>query len=283
MVTSKSKFICYDIIGMEKALSLLLLFACLPVGQGCSGRISEVRILKIATTTSVENSGLLNVLLPAFEKESGIKIHAISVGTGRALKLAENGDVDIVLVHCPEMEKEFVNKGFGVQRKEVFYNDFVIVGPEKDPARIKNFKKARAAFKKIAKEKSLFISRGDNSGTHKKELSIWGRADLTGKWYLETGQGMGITLNIAYEKGGYCLVDRGTFISYEDRIDLVILLQGDPSLKNIYSIIAVNPAERPYIKYKEADTFTNWVISEKGKFLINGFKINGKRLFHSPG
>ncbi|NOX96806.1 MAG: solute-binding protein, partial [Nitrospirae bacterium] len=175
--------------------------------------------IKMATTTSTENSGLLDVLLPAFEQRYGIRVYAIAVGTGKALKLAENGDVDLVLVHAPRLEKEFVKKGFGIDRTGVFYNDFVVLGPKEDPARVKNLKKVVDVFKKIARGKFTFISRGDNSGTYTKEMDIWKQADISpkGLWYLETGQGMGTTLTIANEKKGYCLSDRGTFLSFEDK------------------------------------------------------------------
>lgn len=239
--------------------------------------------IKMATTTSTENSGLLDVLLPAFEKRYGIRVYAIAVGTGKALKLAENGDVDLVLVHAPEMEKEFVKKGFGINRTGVFYNDFVVVGPKEDPAQVKSLKKVADVFKKIARGKFMFISRGDNSGTHKKELDIWNQANISPQslWYLETGQGMGTTLNIANEKKGYCLVDRGTFISFEDKVELVIISEGDPFLKNPYSVIAVNPARHSHVRYKEARIFIDWLASEEGKNLINGFRKNEKILFHS--
>lgn len=239
--------------------------------------------IKMATTTSTENSGLLDVLLPAFEQKYGIRVYAIAVGTGKALKLAENGDVDIVLVHAPGLEKEFVKKGFGVNRTGVFYNDFVVVGPKEDPARVKNLKKATDVFKKIARGKFTFISRGDNSGTHTKELGIWKQADISpkGLWYRETGQGMGATLTIANEKKGYCLVDRGTFLAFKDKIDLVIVSEGDPFLKNPYSAIAVNPARYPQVKYKKAKIFINWLTSEEAQTLVNGFRKKGKILFHA--
>ena len=239
--------------------------------------------LKMATTTSVENSGLLDVLLPAFEQKSGIKIHPIAVGTGKALKLAENGDVDLILVHCPQLEIEFLKGGFGANRKTIFYNDFVVVGPAQDPARIKNLKSAGEVFKAIAKKGSVFVSRGNDSGTHHKELEIWGQANISpeGSWYIQTGQGMGVTLMIADEKGGYCLVDRGTFISYEDKIDLVILDEGGQSLKNLYSVIAVNPTLYPHIKSTEAKLFIDWISSKEAKVIINGLRKRGKVLFRT--
>jgi len=264
---------------MRKAviIGLFVIFVVSFAGNG------EAASLKMATTTSVEASGLLDVLLPAFEKNTGLTIHAIAVGTGKALKLAENGDVDLVLVHAPELEKEFVRNGFGVDRRELFRNDFVIAGPRNDPARIGHIRDVNAgeAFRRIAAEEFTFASRGDNSGTHRKELDIWRLRQLipAGRWYIETGQGMGATLNIANEKGGYCLVDRATFVAFESKIDLAVAFEGDPVLENIYSVIAVNPARHPYAKYKKAKLFIEWVSSEEGKGFINGFCKNGKQLF----
>jgi len=241
--------------------------------------------IRLATTTSVDNTGLLDALLPLFKKETGISVYAIAVGTGNALRLAENGDVDLILAHAPEAEHEFMENSFGVYRKEVFYNDFIIVGPAEDPAGIGSLGKVSAgeAFRKIAGSKSRFISRGDNSGTHMKELEIWRLANLrpVGQWYMETGQGMMTTLNIANEKGGYCLVDRGTFLTYQDKVDLLILYEGGFFLENTYSLIAVNPEHHPHVKYKEAIAFIGWIISPRVQAVIDNFKKNGKRLFYT--
>lgn len=238
----------------------------------------------MATTTSTENSGLLDVLLPAFKEKFNIEVSAIAVGTGKALKLGENGDVDLVLVHSPEAEHRFVEQGFGVNRREVMYNDFVIIGPAHNPAQIKEGEPASEALKKIAQTTSIFVSRGDESGTHKKEKELWSRTHVAGKvsagWYLETGQGMSATLMIADEKQGYCLVDRGTYIAYEAKINLAILCQGDSSLFNPYGIIAVNPARHPSVKYKEAMTFIEWITSPEGQKMIGEFRKDGQVLFH---
>lgn len=264
---------------MRKAviISLFVMFAVSFAGNG------EAASLKMATTTSVEASGLLDVLLPAFEKDTGLTIHAIAVGTGKALKLAENGDVDLALVHAPELEKEFVENGFGVDRREIFRNDFVIAGPGNDPAGIKRVQgmDAGEVFRRIEAGELTFVSRGDRSGTHQKELGIWKQAQLipVGRWYIETGQGMSATLNIANEKEGYCLVDRATFIAFQDKIDLAVTFEGDPVLKNIYSVIAVNPERHPYAKYKRAKMFIEWVSSGEGKGLVSGFRRNGRQLF----
>lgn len=237
--------------------------------------------LKMATTTSTENSGLLDCLLPPFEEEFGIEVDVIAVGTGKALKLAENGDVDIVFVHSRKAEDEFVEKGFGVNRRNVMYNDFVIVGPPADPAGIGGCA-AVTALEKIFATAFPFSSRGDDSGTHKKEMELWAKTGRKpeGKWYLETGSGMGATLQLADEKLAYTLVDRGTFIAYEGKVDLVILSEGGESLFNPYGIIAVNPSRHPHAEYIRAMTLIGWVTSPQGRNLIAGHRINGKALFH---
>lgn len=236
----------------------------------------------MATTTSTDNSGLLDVLLPAFKKNAGIDVHVIAVGTGKALKYGENGDVDVVFVHARKAEDTFVANGFGVGRKDVMYNDFVILGPAKDPAGIKGCKKATEALAKIAGSKSAFVSRGDESGTHKKEKSLWEDANISpaGKWYILAGQGMGAVLTMANEKQAYTMADRGTSIAFEDKIDLVTLCEGDPKLFNPYGIIAVNPEKHKHVKYKEATEFIEWITSEQGQKIIGAFKKKGKQLFH---
>lgn len=238
--------------------------------------------LRLATTTSTDNSGLLEVLLPPFEKRWGIRVNVIAVGTGKALKLAENGDVDVVLVHNPEAEEEFLRKGFGVNRRIVMYNDFVIVGPPEDPADIRDIEDVREALKRIEARKVLFVSRGDESGTHKKEKSLWREAGIIpqGRWYLEVGQGMGAALQIAEEKRAYCLSDRGTYFAYKDKINLEILFQGDPRLYNPYSIIAVNPARYPRVNYLCAMALIGWVTSREGQRIIAEYKKGGELLFH---
>ncbi len=235
----------------------------------------------MATTTSIENSGLLSVLLPAFEKRFNIKVDVIAVGTGKALKLGENGDVDVLFVHAREAEDRFIRDGFGVNRRNVMYNDFVIVGPKDDPARIRS-NDVLGALKKIAGEKKFFVSRGDESGTHKKEKKLWEAAGMKpqGKWYLETGQGMGATLQIASEKRAYCLVDRGTYIAHSGKIELVILCEGDERFFNPYGIIAVSPKRHPYVNYTYAMTLIGWIISPEAQKIIRKYKKEGKVLFH---
>lgn len=238
--------------------------------------------LRLATTTSTENSGLLAVLVPPFEKRFGIDVDVVAVGTGKALKLGRNGDVDIVLVHAREAEDTFVESGFGVNRRDVMYNDFIIIGPASDPAGIKGATDAAWALAKLVAARATFVSRGDDSGTHKKELSLWKAAGVK-PWagaYLETGQGMGQTLYIADEKRGYCLVDRGTYLAYSGKIDLKVLVEGDKRLYNPYGIIAVNPARHGHAKYLAAMVFIGWVTSVEGQQIIDRFRRNGKRLFH---
>ncbi len=238
-------------------------------------------VLKLATTTSMENTGLLEKLLPPFEKKCGLKVDVLAVGTGKALKLGERGDVDVVMVHAPAAEKKFVSQGYGVNRREVMYNDFVIVGPDNDPAKIKGSKNAIHALAAIAVSGSPFISRGDDSGTHKKERMLWRDAAIVpqGQWYMEAGQGMGQTLIMANEKRAYTLVDRGTYLAYEMKIELPILCEDDKRLHNLYSIIAVNPARHLESNYLGAMALIGWITSQEGQRIIRGFKIGGKALF----
>ena len=239
--------------------------------------------LKMSTTTSTENSGLLKVLLPVFEEKYNVKMSVIAVGTGKALKLGENGDVDVILCHAKAEEIKFVEAGFGVERREIMYNEFQIAGPKSDPAGIKGMTNAAEAFKKIAETQSIFVSRGDNSGTHIKEKEIWAQAGIkpSGKWYLDAGQGMEQTLQIASEKLGYTLTDSATFLAFEDKIELVILMEGDPLLFNLYGIIAVNPKKYPSVNYQMAQNLIDWISSPEAQAIIEGFKIKGKVLFHT--
>jgi tungstate transport system substrate-binding protein len=242
--------------------------------------LSETR-LRMSTTTSTENSGLLKVLLPPFEKANNCKVDVIPVGTGKALKLGENGDVDVVLVHARPAEDKFVAEGYGVDRRDVMYNDYVLVGPKTDPDKVKDVKTAVEAFKRLADGKADFISRGDDSGTNKKEKELWKVAGITpnGKWYVEAGQGMGPVLMMAFERNGYTLTDRGTYYSYEKKIDLPILFQGDKALFNPYGVIAVNPKKHPDINYDLATKFINYITGPEARKIIADFKIEGKQLF----
>ncbi|MFC1717222.1 substrate-binding domain-containing protein [Candidatus Poribacteria bacterium] len=255
-------------------LILVFAFSSLPLA------LVEERI-KMATTTSTENSGLLAVLLPPFEQKFNVRVDVIAVGTGKALRLGENGDVDIVFVHARAAEDKFVNDGYGVNRRDVMYNDFVIIGPKEDPAGIEGMKDVAMALKKVADEKSPFASRGDDSGTHKKEKSLWEAAEIPpeGSWYMETGQGMGATLQIADEKRAYAMTDRGTYIALKGKIDLPILVEGDDRLFNPYGIIAVNPAKHPHVNYEYAIALIGWVTSVKGQKIITDYKKFGQALF----
>ena len=274
---------------MQKYLfSLIFIFGLALTGCGESDRPTQR--LKITTTTSVDNSGLLNILLPAFEKEVNYRVDVIAVGTGKALKLAKNGDIDAVIVHSPPLEEKFVADGFGINRRHIMSNDFFIIGPPDNPAKIEMADPAPDAFQKIARTKSLFLSRGDESGTHQKEKSIWlaspmniggqeTRLEPKGKWYLECGQGMGATLIITNEKNAYCLVDRGTYFAYKKKLGLVILCRGDQRLLNPYSIIAVNPARYPEIKHETVIKLTDWLLSPKIQKMIGEYQQDGETLF----
>jgi tungstate transport system substrate-binding protein len=238
--------------------------------------------LKMSTTTSTENSGLLRVLLPPFEKECKCRVDVISVGTGKALKLAETGDVDVVLVHARKLEDKFVADGYGVNRRDVMYNDFVIIGPASDPARVKQAKTSDRAFKRIADSKSTFISRGDESGTHQKEKEIWAASGVTpeGKWYRSAGQGMGEVIMMATEQHAYTLADRGTYNAFRHgKTDLAILCEGEKGLFNPYSVIAVNPAKFPHVRYNLAMKFIDFITSPEGQKIIANYKVEGDTVF----
>jgi tungstate transport system substrate-binding protein len=237
-----------------------------------------------ASTTSTDNSGLFSYILPMFEKKTGIKVKVVARGTGAAIEMGKRGDADVAFVHAKEQELKAVEEGFFVNRHEVMYNDFVIIGPNNDPANIKGIKSTDEAFKKIAGSSS-FVSRGDNSGTHTKELAIWKKVGIEPKgqkWYLEVGQGMEKTQRIANEKRAYTLTDRGTWLATKDKdkLDMVIVLEGDPVLFNQYGVMAVNPEKHKHVKYKEAMEFVNWLISKEGQQAIGSFKDkNGNQLF----
>ena len=250
------------------------------------GTGTAAEALRMATTTSTQDSGLLDYLAPLLLNEKGIEIRWVSVGTGKALEYGRNGDVDVVLVHDPEAEAKFVAEGSGVNRRQVMYNDFIIVGPASDPAKVKGLS-VTAALKKIAKDGAPFASRADKSGTHMAELRLWKAAGMSEpdkeKWYVQTGQGMLETLMIAGERKGYVFTDRGTFIKYEDarkeQADLVIIVEGDASLKNQYSVMAVNPAKWENIRYDLALQYIDWLISPSTQKAIADFQLLGKQLF----
>lgn len=258
-----------------KKLSLLLLSLI-------SFNVLAIEVLRISTTTSTENSGLLNVLHPVFEEDYNLRLQVIAVGTGKALKLAENGDVDLVLVHAPTAEMAFVNQGYGVGRQAVMHNDFVLIGPTANQAGISVADSTAIALKKIAANQSKFVSRGDDSGTHKKELSLWKASGVMpqGDWYLSVGQGMGAALKIADEKQAYTLTDRGTYIAFKAKINLVIVHEGDALLHNPYHVIAVNPQKHPHTRFTLAKKYIAYITGSKAQALISEYRIQGEQLFY---
>ena len=248
--------------------------------------MAEEKMLMMATTTSTDNTGLLDYLAPKFKEATGIELKWTATGTGKALKLGQNCDVDILMVHAPPAEKKFVADGFGTDRREIMYNDFVIIGPASDPAGIKG-KSIKDAFAMLKDKKAVFTSRGDNSGTHKKELSLWKAANLPVPekegWYVQTGQGMLATINIAAERNGYTMTDRGTYIKYESNMKgnppLKILVEGDAVLLNQYSVIAINVKHCAKADYDTAQKFIKWITGAEAQQLIKDFKLLGKPLF----
>jgi tungstate transport system substrate-binding protein len=247
----------------------------------CSVSSAQER-LKMSTTTSTENSGLLKVLLPPFEKECNCRVEVIAVGTGKAVKIAEAGDVDVVFVHARKLEDKFVADGFGVNRRDVMYNDFVILGPANDPAGVKSAKSSAEALKKIAEHQATFISRGDESGTHVKEKEIWAAAGIqpAGNWYRSAGQGMGEVIMMATELRAYTLADRGTYNAFRHgKTDLTIVFEKEKGLFNPYGVIAVNPKKFPTVKYDLAMKFINFVTGPEGQKIIADYKVEGDPIF----
>ena len=238
-------------------------------------------MLRLATTTSTVNSGLMDFLLPEFTKETAIEVQIIAVGTGKALRLGREGDVDILLVHARNDEQAFIDAGFGVERFDVMYNDFVLVGPLDDSAQISGSQSITEVLEKIRDTKSPFISRGDDSGTHKKELSLWQKTGFPpqGDWYKSVGQGMGKVIQIANELGAYTMTDRGTWLAYQARSNLALLYQGDPHLFNPYGIMAVNPMRQTHVNFKGAEKLISWITSNYGQRLIGEFTVEGEQLF----
>ncbi len=237
--------------------------------------------LRMATTTSTENSGLLAELLPPFEEANNVVIDVIAVGTGQALELGRNGDVDVVMVHAPSLEEQFVAEGYGVERVGFMYNDFVILGPLSDPAEISGSNDVVSAFQRIAESESSFISRGDNSGTHTKEKNIWAEAGITpsGAWYREAGQGMGAVITVSDNEEAYTLADRGTYLSYRGDIDVNVVVEGDPMLFNPYAAIAVDPERHPHVNHEMAQAFIDYLVSGKGQSIIGNYTVGGEPLF----
>jgi tungstate transport system substrate-binding protein len=245
--------------------------------------IAQEKSIVVSSTTSTEQSGLFGYLLPIFEKKVGIQVKVVAVGTGQALDIGRRGDADVVFVHDKPAEEKFVEEGYSTQRNEVMYNDFVLIGPKADPAKIGGGKDIQAALQKIAFTQTPFISRGDKSGTHAAELRYWKGAGVevspSSSWYKETGSGMGPALNTASAMNGYILSDRATWLTFKTRGDLVILVQGDPKLFNQYGVMLVNPAKYPQVKKAEGQAFIDWLISKDGQDTIAGYKVGGEQLF----
>ncbi len=238
----------------------------------------------VQSTTSTANSGLYDHLLPRFEQHSGIKVHVVAVGTGQAIGNARNCDGDVLLVHAKPAEEKFVAEGYGVKRSDLMYNDFIIVGPPADPARVGGMKDAAAALRKIADARATFASRGDNSGTHKKEVRLWKASgadpnSASGKWYRETGSGMGATLNAGVGMGAYVMTDRATWIGFANKGDFKILVEGDVNLFNQYGVILVSPAKCPSVKARSGQKFIDWLLGAEGQKAIGGYTLGGKQLF----
>ena len=270
-------------LGRRDVLKLALAaFACSAAAASASRAADKFIILQ--STTSTQNSGLFEHILPLFTKQTGIQVRVVAVGTGQALKNAQNGDGDVVLVHSEPDEQKFVAEGWGVKRYPVMYNDFVIVGPSADPAKVRGLNDAPGALKKIAEARAPFASRADDSGTHKAELKLWAQAQVdpkasSGGWYLETGSGMGATLNLAVGKQAYALTDRGTWLSFANKNDFKVLVEGDHRLFNQYGVILVNPEKHPNVKGKEGQAFIDWLIGPEGQAAIAAYKIDGQQLF----
>jgi len=275
---------------LRRFLALVPLLVCaLWVAAAAAGE----PFITVASTTSTANSGLFDHLLPAFEKQHGVEVRVVAVGTGQALRIARNGDADVLLVHHKPSEEAFVADGFGVARLDLMYNDFVLVGPAADPAGIGRAADVLEAFGKIAASGAVFASRGDDSGTHKAERALWRSAGLGapaagGDWYRETGAGMGTTLNITVGLNAYTLSDRATWIAHKNKGDLALLFQGDRRLFNQYGVILISPQRHPHVKATEGQAFIDWLVSDRGQAAIASFRVGGQQLFfpnaaHQPG
>jgi tungstate transport system substrate-binding protein len=248
------------------------------------GTAALIGFITVASTTSTEQSGLFRHLLPIFEKKAGIQVRVVALGTGQALDMGKRGDADVVFVHARALEEKFVAEGYGVKRFEVMYNDFILVGPKSDPAGIGGSRDIVVALKQILRSRAAFASRGDNSGTHFAELQLWKAAGIDiaqqkGPWYRDTGSGMGPTLNTASGMNAYALTDRGTWLSFKNRGNLVISVEGDKRLFNQYGVILVDPAKHPHVKKDMGQAFIDWIVSREGQDAIAAYKINGEQLF----
>lgn len=264
-------------LGMAMALGIL----AVAVAVAESG---EARSITIASTTSTQNSGLFDWLLPQFTEETGIDVKVVAVGTGQAIRIATNGDADLLLVHHEASERKFVADGLGLARHPIMHNDFVLVGPAADPAGVRGIGEITVALRRIYQTEQVFLSRGDDSGTHKKELELWKASGFdprpaSGAWYREAGSGMGATLNTASAMGAYTLSDRASWVSFGNKGDIELLLDGDPPLNNPYAAIVVNPKRHPHVNVKDAQAFVDWLTSARGQAAIAAFRVDGQQLF----
>jgi len=271
----------------NKLIITLMIAALLALGTSnvfAAKAAPKQKNIILATTTSTQDSGLLDILIPIFEKNTGYFVKTIAVGSGQAMAMGQKGEADVMLVHSPDAEKKFIDEGYGINRRLVMHNDFIIVGPAEDSAKIKTAKSAAEAMKLIAQANALFVSRGDNSGTHAKEKTLWKKAEITPggqKWYQETGLGMGQTLNVVAEKKGYTLADRGTYLSMKKNLGLDVLVEGDAALLNIYHVIEVNSAKWPKANAQGAKAFADFMVSKKTQDMIKAFGVDkfGSPLF----
>ena len=268
-----------------KTIGVVCLAAVLLGGMAIKGAGSnEVQPITVASTTSTQNSGLFDFLLPRFRAATGIEVNVVAVGTGQAIRIATNGDADVLLVHHEASERRFVAEGLGLARHPVMHNDFVLVGPDADPAGIDGMDDVAAALRRIGDTQQVFVSRGDDSGTHKKELELWqvtgfDPGPASGRWYREAGSGMGATLNTARAMDGYTLTDRASWVSFGNKGDLRILVEGDARLHNPYTAIVVNPARHPHVRAAQAQAFVDWLTSREGQALIAAYRVDGQQLF----
>jgi tungstate transport system substrate-binding protein len=271
----------YPLMKSYSTQLLLLIISTLSTFSGSTH--AQEKSIVVSSTISTEQSGLFGFILPIFKMKSGIDVKVVAVGTGQALDIGRRGDADVIFVHDKPAEEKFVSEGFATQRNEVMYNDFVLIGPKSDPAKIAGGKNIQTAFKKIAGSQVPFVSRGDKSGTHAAELRYWKDAGITpspsSSWYKETGSGMGPALNTASAMNGYILSDRATWLTFKNRGDLTILVQGDPKLFNQYGVMLVNPAKFPNVKKAEGQEFIDWILSKSGQDVIASYQVGGEQLF----
>lgn len=268
---------------MKKMFRRLFLVTLVALSIPAAQVYAQEKSIVVSSTTSTEQSGLFNYMLPIFKMKTGIEVKVVAVGTGQALDIGRRGDADVVFVHDKPAEEKFIDEGFSTKRYEVMYNDFVLIGPKSDPAKIAGGKDIQVALQKIAAAQAPFVSRADKSGTHAAELRYWKGAGVSvspgPSWYKETGSGMGPALNTASAMNGYILADRGTWLSFKNRGDLAILVQGDPKLFNQYGVMLVNPAKFPHVKKVQGQEFIDWLISKNGQDVIASYKIDGEQLF----